>query len=153
MLQRIDYTRAEKQALVHKELNREVFFARITPPKLDDATSEPELLYVVSDSPTPDPYVDRLQISLPKLSVALGKLTNAHRSEGTTNTSASRTLQSLTDFTAYLSSQTYAIPSGYLATFGNRSQRTLGAAEEEVRKDIRSIKGLLLNRCESWCSV
>ncbi|KAK7061956.1 hypothetical protein R3P38DRAFT_3166948 [Favolaschia claudopus] len=53
-------------------------------------------------------------------------------------------LQSMSDFTGYISSQMYA---PYLPV-GNRfgTGPTLNTAEEEVRKEIRALKGLVLNR-------
>ncbi|KAF8142307.1 hypothetical protein K438DRAFT_1995160 [Mycena galopus ATCC 62051] len=53
-------------------------------------------------------------------------------------------LQSMTDFTGYISTQMYAayVPLG--SRFGSGS--TLNPAEEEVRKEIRALKGLVLNR-------
>ncbi|KAJ6539622.1 hypothetical protein B0H19DRAFT_1179855 [Mycena capillaripes] len=51
-------------------------------------------------------------------------------------------LQSMTDFTGYISSQMYA---PYLPVrFGPNS--TMNPAEEDVRKEIRALKGLVLNR-------
>ncbi|KAJ7044596.1 hypothetical protein C8F04DRAFT_1026910 [Mycena alexandri] len=51
-------------------------------------------------------------------------------------------LQSMTDFTGYISSQMYA---PYVAArFGPTS--TMGPVEEDVRKEIRALKGLVLNR-------
>lgn len=57
------------------------------------------------------------------------------------------TLQSVIDLTAYISSQTYAHlsrPSAFRTGIGAVA---LSAEEEEVRKEIRSLKGLVLNRC------
>ncbi|KAJ7283971.1 hypothetical protein C8J57DRAFT_1294046 [Mycena rebaudengoi] len=51
-------------------------------------------------------------------------------------------LQSLSDFTGYLSSQMY-VPYRPIV---NRVTGTLGPAEEELRKEIRALKGLVLNR-------
>ncbi|KAJ7780990.1 hypothetical protein B0H16DRAFT_1404079 [Mycena metata] len=52
-------------------------------------------------------------------------------------------LQSMTDFTGYISSQMYT-PFVVGARFGPTS--TLGPVEEDVRKEIRALKGLVLNR-------
>ncbi|KAJ7639077.1 hypothetical protein FB45DRAFT_787694, partial [Roridomyces roridus] len=54
-------------------------------------------------------------------------------------------LQSMTDFTGYISTQMY---SPFLPTAGNRysSGASLAPAEEDVRKEIRALKGLVLNR-------
>ncbi|KAJ7930054.1 hypothetical protein B0H13DRAFT_2310088 [Mycena leptocephala] len=51
-------------------------------------------------------------------------------------------LQSMTDFTGYISSQMYAPYLG--ARFGPGA--SMSPAEEDVRKEIRALKGLVLNR-------
>ncbi|KDQ17232.1 hypothetical protein BOTBODRAFT_64259 [Botryobasidium botryosum FD-172 SS1] len=60
------------------------------------------------------------------------------------------TLHALTQLTAYISSQTYLFSSSSssyspwnVSGFGNRQ---LGPAEEEVRREIKALKGLVLNR-------
>ena len=63
------------------------------------------------------------------------------------------TLQALTDLTGYIATQTYAgmsIPYGY-SGYGYGVSSVTGAAspapeEEEIRKEIRALKGLVLNR-------
>ncbi|KAK7695369.1 hypothetical protein QCA50_000004 [Cerrena zonata] len=55
------------------------------------------------------------------------------------------TLQALTDFTGYIASQTYAIPST-LRFSGIGMNTPLPPGEEEVRREIRALKGLVLNR-------
>lgn len=55
------------------------------------------------------------------------------------------TLQALTDFTGYIASQTYAIPSN-LRLSGIGMNTPLPPGEEEVRREIRALKGLVLNR-------
>ncbi|TFY74313.1 hypothetical protein EWM64_g9700 [Hericium alpestre] len=54
------------------------------------------------------------------------------------------TLQSLIDFTGYLTTQTYALSSSY--RFAGVGSSTLGPEEENVRREIRALKGLVLNR-------
>ncbi|KAF8342205.1 uncharacterized protein EI90DRAFT_3116141 [Cantharellus anzutake] len=67
------------------------------------------------------------------------------------STSFSRTLESVTDLIAYISSQTYLIPAASsfrLGTMGSSggSVNVLGPAEEEVRRELKALKGLVLNR-------
>ena len=56
------------------------------------------------------------------------------------------TLQALTSFTGYIASETYAMPINFRYTSGGISS-TLSAEEEDVRREIRALKGLMLNRC------
>jgi len=94
---------------------------------------------------------ERLETALHRLSL----VTSAHKgivseSSPLANTAAQKTLQSLSELTGMISSQTYTLPSSFRSTFGgslsNRPVNTLGPAEEEVRRELRSLKGLLLNR-------
>jgi hypothetical protein len=66
------------------------------------------------------------------------------------------TLDALTHFTAYLTSQMYALPAYSSAAFrlpGSLVGR-LSPQEEEIRREIRALKGLVLNRCDpSFCST
>lgn len=56
------------------------------------------------------------------------------------------TLDALTDLTGYISTQTYA--SFRASAYGpGQGAYTLPAEEEEVRREIRALKGLVLNRC------
>ena len=58
---------------------------------------------------------------------------------------AQRTLQTLSEFTAFLSSETYALPTGGVKHASSRTTRP-SVAGEEFRKEIRSLRGLVLNR-------
>lgn len=67
------------------------------------------------------------------------------------STSFSRTLDSVTDLTAYISSQTYLIPAASSFRLGmggsaSNGVNALGSAEEEVRRELKALKGLVLNR-------
>jgi hypothetical protein len=59
-------------------------------------------------------------------------------------------LQTLTDFTGYLTTQTYILPSGGFSGYGVTGYTTTSALatpqQEEIRKDIRALKGLVLSR-------
>jgi hypothetical protein len=57
------------------------------------------------------------------------------------------TLQTLSDFTGYLTTQIYALPSiSSYRPLGINVGGTLGPEEEELRREIRALKGLVLNR-------
>lgn len=53
------------------------------------------------------------------------------------------TLQSLIDLTGYLTTQAY----GSTTSFRPFGASQLGPREEEIRREIRALKGLVLNRC------
>ncbi|KAL5527163.1 hypothetical protein ACEPAG_5954 [Sanghuangporus baumii] len=63
-----------------------------------------------------------------------------------------RTLDTLADFTGYITTQTYQLAAGSMrlhaghgySTFGSPSQLT--PQQEQVKKEIRALKGLVLNR-------
>ena len=57
------------------------------------------------------------------------------------------TLQALSDFTGYITTQLYALPniSSYWSV-GLSTGTTLGPEEDEMRREIRALKGLVLNR-------
>jgi hypothetical protein len=62
-------------------------------------------------------------------------------------------LQSLIDLTGYLTTQTYSF-GGYRSSslgFGS-SSATLNPQEEDIRREIRALKGLVLNRYEPLCA-
>ena len=91
-------------------------------------------------NPPNPPEPTQLQNSLDTLSVSLPKSrTQGHKYQ--------HTMQALSDLTGYISSQIY-LPyrssSGPGAFLGNSS--LLSPAEEELRRDIRALKGLVLNR-------
>ncbi|KAF7352564.1 hypothetical protein MVEN_01221700 [Mycena venus] len=104
-----------------------------TPPPADGQ----EVLYWRYDPPTP-PSPTALAQSLSALSTSIPKPSSEKHSP------FQHALQSMTDFTGYISSQMYMpyLPVG--GRFGSGS--TMAPAEEEVRKEIRALKGLVLNR-------
>lgn len=55
------------------------------------------------------------------------------------------TYQALSELTGYIATQTYAIPHGMRAP-GVGLGVPLTTEEEEVRREIRALKGLVLNR-------
>lgn len=91
------------------------------------------------------PYSTMLIDKLKLLSTALPDKPQTQASPAapiSTNTPAQRTLQSITAFTGYLSSQIYT-PPRYLTPGLSASS---GGVEEDIRKEIRALKGLALNR-------
>jgi hypothetical protein len=60
------------------------------------------------------------------------------------------TLQALIDFTGYLTTKTYALASAMHRLPGaTPSPATKGIEEEEIRMEIKALKGLVLNRSVS----
>ncbi|KAH8113342.1 hypothetical protein DFH11DRAFT_1878504 [Phellopilus nigrolimitatus] len=59
-----------------------------------------------------------------------------------------RTFETLSDFTGYITTQTYALASHTLRMPGTALSMSapLGPQQEEIRKEIRALKGLVLNR-------
>lgn len=65
------------------------------------------------------------------------------------STTSQRTFQSLTDLNAYITSETFNIPSASsfrLNSANSAGSRALGPVEEELRRELRALKGLVLNR-------
>jgi hypothetical protein len=57
------------------------------------------------------------------------------------------TLGALSDLTGYITTQLYSLPSiSPYRTSGFNAGSTLGPEEEELRREIRALKGLVLNR-------
>ncbi|KAJ7228365.1 hypothetical protein GGX14DRAFT_538652 [Mycena pura] len=96
-----------------------------------------EILYWSYTPPEPVPPTAILQ-SLSRLAATIPKSSAENRSP------LQHALQAMTDFTGYISSQMYApyVPMGTRFAPGV----AMGAVEEEVRKEIRTLKGLVLNR-------
>ncbi|KAL1740281.1 hypothetical protein HDZ31DRAFT_47798, partial [Schizophyllum fasciatum] len=92
--------------------------------------------YVNPEVPPTPPLLDSLQ----GLSRTMAKFPAQNEDRP-----SQRTLQALGDFTGYLSSQVYAPfrPTGMQYGTGSSG---LGPLEEEIRKEIRALKGLVLNR-------
>ncbi|KAF7975120.1 hypothetical protein HWV62_10413 [Athelia sp. TMB] len=61
------------------------------------------------------------------------------------NSALQHALQTISEFTGYLTTQIYAMPIHRPPGFG--PSQTLNPEEEELRKEIRALKGLVLNRC------
>lgn len=91
------------------------------------------------NSPNP-PEPTPLQKSLDELSASLPK----SRTKGPKYQHA---MQALSDLTGYISSQVYLPYRGFSGVGGlSGSSSLLSPAEEELRREIRALKGLVLNR-------
>lgn len=118
------------------------------------SAATPTWVYIPPDLTSPTQYLtslDLLSKSLP---------TNAESSSaketGTGSTKQSwkpkyqHALQTLTDLTGYLTTQTYTLPSGGFSGFGIAGYTTSSSLatpqQEELRKEIRALKGLVLSR-------
>lgn len=67
---------------------------------------------------------------------------------------ASETAQSLADLNSYITSQSYAHSVPYYAyRTPGLSSTPLGQSEDEIRREIRALKSLLLNRCVCHASL
>ncbi|KAL1723438.1 hypothetical protein EV715DRAFT_286306 [Schizophyllum commune] len=104
--------------------------------EVDDVQGLQRWRYVAPEVPPTPPLLS----SLGSLSESIVKLPSE-----TENRPFQRTLQTLGDFTGYLSSQVYAPfrPNGPQYGLGSSG---LGPVEEDMRKEIRALKGLVLNR-------
>jgi hypothetical protein len=86
---------------------------------------------------TPPPLLESLQ----NLSSAMPKDTRDKKSL------FQHTLQSLSDFTGYISAQVYVPYRPTPIGKGLPNSGSQGTLEEELRREIRALKGLVLNRC------
>jgi len=93
--------------------------------------------------------------ALPTALEGLASLASSHptnqqsTSFASLSTTSQRTLQSLTDLNAYITSETFNIPSASsfrLNSANSAGSRALGPVEEELRRELRALKGLVLNR-------
>jgi hypothetical protein len=82
-----------------------------------------------------------LQLALSKLQVSVTQAVSsrpAHRFQ--------HTLQALIDFTGYLTTKTYALASAMHRLPGTTPPSATAIEEEEIRMEIKALKGLVLNR-------
>ncbi|KAJ7129385.1 hypothetical protein C8R44DRAFT_872660 [Mycena epipterygia] len=99
--------------------------------------SEKDIIYWGYAVPVPPPPTPLVQ-SLAGLSASIPKPSPERRSP------LQHALQSMSDFTGYISSQLYAPYTPLVNRFAPGS--SLSPVEEDVRKEIRALKGLVLNR-------
>ncbi|KAG7449418.1 uncharacterized protein BT62DRAFT_964598 [Guyanagaster necrorhizus] len=91
------------------------------------------------DPPTP-PVPSPLLNSLNELSAALP------RDSKTKTTALQHTLQSLSDLTGYISAQVYVPFRPYSASGQSNNNNTSPTPADELKREIRALKGLVLNR-------
>ena len=109
-----------------------------------------------SDSPSPPPaapptpdtiwtYTPSTPPPEPPLLSSLASLKAALPPPPSAQPKYQHTYQALSDLTGYIATQTYAIPHGVRVP-GVGLGVPLAPEEEEVRREIRALKGLVLNR-------
>jgi hypothetical protein len=89
---------------------------------------------------------------MPPLLAALSKLQSSvtHAVSERPTHRFQHTLQALIDFTGYLTTKTYALASAMHRLPGvTPSPATTGIEEEEIRMEVKALKGLVLNRSVS----
>ncbi|KAF9647843.1 hypothetical protein BDM02DRAFT_3180411 [Thelephora ganbajun] len=114
----------------------------------------PTWTYVPSDPAPPTPYLvslNSLSKSLPPNTESFSvKETDASGTKQSWKPKYQHMLQTLTDLTGYLTTQTYILPtsgfSGYGVTGYTTSSILATPQQEELRKEIRAVKGLALSR-------
>ncbi|TDL29249.1 hypothetical protein BD410DRAFT_11556 [Rickenella mellea] len=94
--------------------------------------------------PLPQPSNDPLLSSLTSLKYALPP--PRQPGDSVSSSAFQHTLQALTDFTGYITTQTYSLTSSSFRLPGMGLSPALSPQEEDIRKDIRALKGLVLNR-------
>ncbi|KAH7887544.1 hypothetical protein F5I97DRAFT_847649 [Phlebopus sp. FC_14] len=124
-----------------------------SPPKQTPADSLPpdhpsRLLWKYVPPPTPSPpavltSLTSLQTSLPHTPKSLGTTSKSSPLTTATLSPAQRTLQVLSDFTGYITTQTYSFGISSLRGPNGSAENPL---EDELRREIRALKGLVLNR-------
>ncbi|THH03309.1 hypothetical protein EW145_g6359 [Phellinidium pouzarii] len=94
---------------------------------------------VSPDSP-PTPFME--SIASLKLSLSPRPQSNPYQ----------RTFEALSDFTGYITTQTYQLASSTMRmpSLGLGMSTPLAPQQEEIRKEIRALKGLVLNRCGAF---
>ena len=102
----------------------------------EQTTEEDLTLWSFAEPPLPPPS---------GLESALLALKTAMPESVPRNPSLQKTSEALSDFTGYIASQTYTLPANYHFSATGIST-TLSPEEEEVRREIRALKGLVLNR-------
>ncbi|KAM5535508.1 hypothetical protein V8D89_010845 [Ganoderma adspersum] len=102
-----------------------------------------------ASSPSPDTiwtYVPPTPAPEPPLLTSLSSLKTALPPPPSTQPKYQHTFQALSDLTGYITTQTYVLPTTGFRAPGLGLGTPLTPEEEEVRRDIRALKGLVLNR-------
>jgi len=90
-------------------------------------------------------YVAPIPPTPPPIFISLANLRSMMPAQHPEKASASQhTLEALSEFTGYLTTQIYKTPA--YRSLGFNASHTLKPEEEEIRKEIRALKGLVLNR-------
>ncbi|EGO27665.1 hypothetical protein SERLADRAFT_446905 [Serpula lacrymans var. lacrymans S7.9] len=140
---------AQRQGKLWYTLNTNPVFTSSPPPPPSPPSS--------SSSSAPKPLPSELlwkynppQSNIAPLLPALSKLKTSLQSRSTIPSVASaatqNALQTLSDFTGYITTQTYSLNLPIRGGFGMSTSVGLGAEEDELRREIRALKGLVLNR-------
>ena len=82
---------------------------------------------------------------MPALSSLKAALRSRLDTPSVARSATQNTLQTLSDFTGYITTQTYSLGVSTRST-GIGVTTVLGAEEDELRREIRALKGLVLNR-------
>ena len=117
------------------------------------SAATPTWAYIPPDPASPTQYVtslDLLSKSLPANIESWTKKTGTGSTKQSWKPKYQHMLQTLTDLTGYLTTQTYTLPSGGFSGFGITGYTTSSSLatpqQEELRKEIRALKGLVLSR-------
>jgi len=111
----------------------------LQPTETSSTSEPPRWSYHVSDPATRS--TPPLLPALTKLQSSIAQVVSArptHRFQ--------HTLQSLIDFTGYLTTKTYALASAMHRLPGTTPSSATAIEEEEIRMEIKALKGLVLNR-------
>ncbi|KAI0092193.1 hypothetical protein BDY19DRAFT_990926 [Irpex rosettiformis] len=103
-----------------------------------ESTSDDEVVWKYGLPPPPPP--PPLLASLSSLEEALPPPSKMSR------TKYQNTLQTLTDLTGYITTQTYSLGLANVKYTATGVVNNLSSEEEEIRREIRGLKGLVLNR-------
>lgn len=109
------------------------------PTETNSSSESPRWSYHV-----PDPETRPTPPLLPALSKLQGSVADAVSARPTHR--FQHTLQALIDFTGYLTTKTYTLASAMHRLPGTTSSPATGIEEEEIRMEIKALKGLVLNR-------
>ncbi|VDC02539.1 unnamed protein product [Peniophora sp. CBMAI 1063] len=110
-------------------------------PRFSSSVEGPDDTAHWSYIPVPPPPATPAIASLENLATSL----KSHSTASETVSYRQHTLQALADFTGYLTTQTYSLASSRLRIPGVQPDLQ-STQEEDVRKEIRALKGLVLNR-------
>ncbi|TFK88928.1 hypothetical protein K466DRAFT_546215 [Polyporus arcularius HHB13444] len=123
-------------------------FQPAPPPPSTSASSSPSPPPNPPPPPSPDTiwtYTPPTPPPAPPLLTSLSSLRSALPPPPSDQPKFQHTFQAISDLTGYIATQTYALPHTFRAP-GVGLGASLSPEEEEVRREIRALKGLVLNR-------